>query len=66
LSRSKFVNGSLHACQQSFRRQGADAGALERLNVFPLPRNLLPHALDLGADLLEVSLPIPFCRCCPN
>jgi DUF3072 family protein len=44
----------LHACQQSFGRQRADAGALERLNVFPLPRNLLPHALDLSADMLKV------------
>jgi hypothetical protein len=43
----------LHACQQSFRRQRADAGALERSNIFPLSRNLLPHALDFGADLLK-------------
>jgi hypothetical protein len=50
LSRSAHIDGGLHACQQSFRRQRADTGALERLNIFPLPQNLMPHALDFGAD----------------
>jgi hypothetical protein len=43
----------LHAGKQRFRRQRADTGALERLNFFPLPRNLTPHALDLGADMFK-------------
>jgi hypothetical protein len=27
---------------------------VKRLNVFPLPQNLVSHTLDLGADLLKV------------
>jgi hypothetical protein len=50
----------LHACQQSFRRQRADAGALKRLDVSPLPRNLMPHALDFGADILKFHCQIRF------
>jgi hypothetical protein len=34
--------------------KGADAGALERLNFFPLSRDLIPHALDLSANMLKV------------
>jgi hypothetical protein len=45
----------LHAGKQRFRRQRADTGVLERLNVFPLPRNLMPHALDRRADRHALS-----------
>jgi hypothetical protein len=31
------------------------------LNFFPLPRNFIPHALDLGADVLKVHGQVPFC-----
>jgi hypothetical protein len=50
----------LHACQQSFRRQCVNAGLLERSNFFSLPRNLMPPALDFGADVLKVHCPVPF------
>jgi hypothetical protein len=47
---------------QSFRRQRADTGALERLNIFPLPQNLMPHALDFVADLLKVHCQAHFAQ----
>jgi hypothetical protein len=31
----------------------SDTGALERLNVFLLPRNLMPHPLDFGVDMFR-------------
>jgi hypothetical protein len=46
----------LHPFQQLFGGFGRDAGALEILNLFSLPQDLAAHALDFGADVVNVHV----------
>src|SRR6266404_1239724 len=46
----------LHTFQQLFGGFGRDAGALEILNLFPLPQDLAAHVLDFRADVVDVHV----------